>query len=63
MAIGELADAGVADAIGVSAIAFGGSCGPPVSARVTVTCSLGVPSVVVVVLVMLVVVPRCVLFF
>ena len=42
MAIGELAIAGAADAIGVPATAFGGSCGPPVGAGLTVTCSLNV---------------------
>ena len=49
VAIGELANAGAADAIGVSATAFGGSCGPPVGAGVTVTCSLDVCVSVVVV--------------
>ena len=47
VAIGELAKAGTADAIGVSAIAFGGSCGPPVGAGVIVICSLDVSVVVV----------------
>jgi len=34
VAIGELANAGAADATGVPAIAFGGSCRPPVGTLV-----------------------------
>ena len=49
VAIGELANAGAADATGVPAIAFGGSCRPPVGTGVTVTCSLDVCVSVVVV--------------
>jgi hypothetical protein len=76
VAIGALANAGAADAIGVPAIAFGGSCGPLVCTGVTVPCSLEVcvsvvvvgllggwkTIVAVVVLVLLVVVLWCVLF-
>ena len=49
MAIGELANAGAGDAIGVSAIALGGSCGPPAGDVVIVICSFDVCVSVVVV--------------
>ena len=42
VAIGELAHAGVAVAIGMSVIAFGGSCGPPFCSDVGVARSVGV---------------------